>query len=669
MLIALALAAPGHALAGGDVSSADSRSDAPQLAPTVVIAAPMSEPLTVTTDPRQARQPIPAHDGADILKTIPGFSVIRKGGTDGDPVFRGMAGSRLNILLDGEHILGGCGGRMDPPTAYVFPESYDRMTVLKGPQTVLHGSGNSAATVLFERDRRMVDAPFTELRGSLTGGSFGRNDQVFDALHATPSYYARAIATRSQADDYEDGDGRQVHSQYLRWSTNASLGWTPDPDTWLELGLAASDGEAAYADRGMDGAKFKRENVSLKFEKRNVGPMVERIEGQLYRNYIDHVMDNFSLRTPPAMRMLSNPDRETSGGRFATRLKPADATRLEVGMDFQRNEHTFRGGTAYRSAARVTDARFGNEGVFGEVEQFVGDRDRLIAGLRVDRWRARDARATTLQVGGAPLATAQTRRSDVLTSGFGRWEHDLGETTTTYAGLGRVVRFPDYWELISQNKQSLTSNSAFLTRPERTTQLDVGLTHDGGRWSTEIAAFASRIDDYILIDSRTKSGATIVRNVDARTWGLELGGRYDIDAHWQADASLAYTRGRNRSDATALAQMPPLEARLALNWRSDPWSAGGLLRLVAKQDRIDPGKGNIVGQDLGASPGFGVFSINAGYKASEHMSLTAGIDNLFDKRYAEHISRAGASVAGFEQTTRVNEPGRNVWVKLSAAFD
>ncbi len=72
----------------------------------VVVTAPQStEPLTVTTDPKKPRQPVPAHDGADYLKTIPGFSVIRKGGTDGDPVFRGMAGSRLNILLDGEQIL------------------------------------------------------------------------------------------------------------------------------------------------------------------------------------------------------------------------------------------------------------------------------------------------------------------------------------------------------------------------------------------------------------------------------------------------------------------------------------------------------------------------------------------------------------------------------------
>jgi iron complex outermembrane receptor protein len=47
--------------------------------------------------------------------------------------------------------------------------------------------------------------------------------------------------------------------------------------------------------------------------------------------------------------------------------------------------------------------------------------------------------------------------------------------------------------------------------------------------------------------------------------------------------------------------------------------------------------------------------------------VTAGIDNLFDRTYAEHLSRSGAAVAGFEQTTRVNEPGRTIWLKLSTS--
>src|SRR5512146_273391 len=173
MSMKLKVSAVAVALAiGGMAQAADTLDE-------VVVTAPQStEPLIVRTNPKKPRQPVPAHDGADYLKTIPGFSVIRKGGTDGDPVFRGMAASRVNVLIDGEQLLGGCGMRMDPPTAYVFPEAYDRIVVTKGPQTVLRGPGNSAATVSFERDvRRFAETGYLA-NASLLGASFGRSDLV-----------------------------------------------------------------------------------------------------------------------------------------------------------------------------------------------------------------------------------------------------------------------------------------------------------------------------------------------------------------------------------------------------------------------------------------------------------------------------------------------------------
>src|SRR5690606_10957830 len=167
------------------------------LSPTVVTAPTTEAPLTVVTDPKAPRQPLPAHDGADFLKSIPGFSVIRKGGTDGDPVLRGFSGSRLGILLDGQEIYGGCGGRMDPPTAYVYPGSYDRVTVLKGPQSVRYGAGQSAGVVLFERDVKRMETFGWKADGSLTLGSFGRNDQMADVLVGNPQAYVRAGGTRA----------------------------------------------------------------------------------------------------------------------------------------------------------------------------------------------------------------------------------------------------------------------------------------------------------------------------------------------------------------------------------------------------------------------------------------------------------------------------------------
>ena len=93
-------------------------------------------PLTFITNPKTPRQPLPASDGTDYLKTIPG-SAIRNGGTNGDPVLRGMFGSRLNILTNGSAMPGACPARMDAPSSYISPETFDQLTVIKGPQTVL----------------------------------------------------------------------------------------------------------------------------------------------------------------------------------------------------------------------------------------------------------------------------------------------------------------------------------------------------------------------------------------------------------------------------------------------------------------------------------------------------------------------------------------------------
>lgn len=652
-----------------------------QLSTVVVTAAAPLEPLTLVTDPKQPRQPIPAHDGADYLKTMPGFSVIRKGGTDGDPVFRGMAASRVNILMDGEAILGGCGSRMDPPTAYIYPESYDRITLIKGPQTVLYGPGNSAATVLFERDPPYYAEPKLEASGSTTVGSFGRRDVVAEAMAGNALGYLRLNGTYTEADNYKDGDGNEVHSAYERWNGSLALGWTPDENTSLELTAALSDGKAAYADRGMDGSSFDRENIGLKFEKHQLNDRLRHVEAQVFYNYVDHVMDNYTLREVPATGMMntpraSNPDRKTIGGKLLAEIDLTHNLLWTLGTDFQQNEHSLRASTdervqSYRDLDRVDDARFQFQGVFSELKLSLTDQQRFIGGLRVDRWKVEDKREN-IKTGMTSHAnpTAQKTREDTLYSGFLRYEQDLEHSpTTVYAGLGHVARFPDYWELF--NKEGVNSLSALDTDPEHTTQLDLGLLYSDGTWSGSVSLFYNEIQDYILIENNYAKGmrtATVTRNVNAHTWGAEATLEYQINPQWKADGSLAYVRGENETDDVALAQIPPLEARLGLQYESNAWSVGTLLRLVAEQDRVSIGQGNVAGQDIGESSGFAILSVNAGWRPLEQLRLSAGVDNLFDRAYAEHISRAGAMVSGFTQTDRVNEPGRTLWLRADLKF-
>lgn len=660
----------------------------------VVTGVRTSSPLQLVTDPKRPRQPLPAHDGADYLKTIPGFSVIRKGGTDGDPILRGMAGSRLSMLVNGEMILGGCNNRMDPPTAYVFPETFDSIRVIKGPQSVQHGPGNSAGVVLFERNPARPEDSGWKLHSSVLGASFGRHDEVVDLQYRSPEWELRGSASNATADNYEDGGGNAIHSQYQRWNSQLALAWTPDAHTRVEVSTAFSDGEAAYADRGVDGSKFSRENLNLKFTRSGLMGLVEGYEVQAYHNYVDHVMDNYSLRElsgAMAVPVAMNPDRTTEGGRLALSLVPQPWLTLDVGVDAQRNSHTSRNTMnqntqPYNSLARSDDAEFSQLGIFLEAQWSLGDDNRIVSGLRVDEWQVQDQRRMIPLSMMSSVANPQAglEREDTLHSGFLRYEDAIAATGFTwYAGVGHNERFPDYWELTKETATALAATASL--EAERNTQIDTGLLFRNDSLQASLSVFHSNVDDYLMIQSGVMKPAvtmggmpgmgmpaqrstSIVRNIDARSWGVEFDSQYRFATNWRAELSLASVRGANDTDGSTLAQLPPLEARFGVYYDRGDWTAGLLWRSLASQDRVDIGKGNIVGQDFGPTISADVLSVNAGWRATPQVLVTAGIDNLLDETYAEHVSRAGAMIPGFDQIARINEPGRTLWMKAQYSF-
>ena len=66
-----------------------------------------------------------------------------------------------------------------------------------------------------------------------------------------------------------------------------------------------------------------------------------------------------------------------------------------------------------------------------------------------------------------------------------------------------------------------------------------------------------------------------------------------------------------------------------------------------RQSRVATGEGNVSSRDLGPTPGFGVMALNAAWKFNHRMQLSAGVDNLFDHTYSEHLNLAGSSDFGY----------------------
>lgn len=653
--------------------------DAKTLDTLVVTAAAPSSPLQWVTDPRLPRQPVPASDGADYLKTVPGFSAIRNGGTNGDPVLRGMGGSRLNILSNEGTLIGACPSRMDNPLSYIAPETFDRLTVIKGPQSVRWGAGASAGTVRFERDTPRFDAPGMRLNASALAGSNNRNDQVLDASFGSQPGYVRVNGNRSEADDYKDGNGDVVPSRWRKWNADAAIGWTPDADTVLELSAGTGDAIARYAGRGMDGAAFKRDSYGLRFERGNLPGAWDKLQANLYYNNADHLMDNYTLRTPnPAssmpMPMASNVERRTTGGRVSSEWRWQDVA-IVAGVDAQDSRHRSRNGmgrNTWQQSPWKRDADFSNLGVFTELTLGEGTAQRWISGLRLDRAQVKDRRATTGMMN-MPNPTAGQQRQQDLGSGFLRYERDHGQAWTWYAGIGHSERMPDYWELFSANAGPAGSINAFsAVKPEQTTQLDLGLQFRSQHVDAWVSAYAGRLQDYILFRYRSggmMGSTTQADNVDARIAGAEAGLEWRLAQAWKLGGTLAYAWGENRSEGRPLPQIPPLEARLSASYEHQRWSAGALLRAASHQHRVAEDEGNVVARDLGPTAGFATLSLNAAYRFTDALRASVGVDNVFDRAYAEHLNLAGSADFGFPaDPVRINEPGRNVWLKLDYRY-
>ena len=641
------------------------------LAPIVVTAQQGNDAhgLIVHADPKQPTQPIPAVDGAAYLQSIVGFNQIKNGGANGDVTFRGMFGSRIKILTDGTENLGACPSRMDNPASYVSPESYDKITVVKGPQTVQYAHTGSAATVIFEREpEQLTSAKPYRGQASVMLGSYGRLDQNVEAAVGDETKYARLNANRSIADSYQDGAGNTVPSDWEKWNADLALGWTPNEDTWVELKGGKSDGEAVYAGRPMDGSKFARESLGLHVEKKNIGDVIKKVEAQVDYSYNDHVMDNFSLRKfNPAdgmsMPMASNVARRTLNARVAM-TQDWGKLQLISGIDSQKNEHTKRSGSLmspYQNKARVGDMDFESYGAFGELSYAFNDQHKLVTGARVDQAKIDN------------LAT-DTERKETLPSGFVRIESELAEHVKTYAGLGYVERVPDYWELFSTKYHQSAGTTFADLENEKTAQFDAGYQYEQGAFKSWASVYAGLIQDYILVKyvpvtsmGKTKYEAQS-RNVDATIAGAEAGVAYQLTDQIQADISAMYAWGENTTDHTALPQIAPLEGRFNLRYVQEKYNLGLLWRVVAAQDRTSYREGNIIGYDLEDSKGFGTLSLNGTYNIQKDLDLSVGIDNVLNKNYAEHLNKLGSSGFGYAATEQFNNIGRNYWARISMKF-
>ena len=217
--------------------------------------------------------------------------------------------------------------------------------------------------------------------------------------------------------------------------------------------------------------------------------------------------------------------------------------------------------------------------------------------------------------------------------------YNLSKGSRIKVNYGKAFRAPTIFELYSQMIHSPIARMRVIVEgnpdlePEKSTNFDISLEGEKGKATGKLTYFHNKISN--LIDSQAEfrgfmNGAmTFIyryRNVDKATFdGLEAETKYRFDKHWSARANYTYLDARDDNTGSRLTGRALNTGTVELSWtdaKKDPWTATlynqwyqNYLTSANNKSYSYSLTNFVVTKDIGK------------------MSLYAGVDNLFNKKF------------------------------------
>lgn len=630
--------------------------------PTVVVH---GRPLTPFTH-QPAWTALAEPNIAYLLKRIPGANLNFNGSLAGIAQYRGLFGSRVNVLIDDMAIGNACSNNMDAPLHYLPRTQLENLELIRGIAPVSSGIETIGGTVIAEQRRLPFSAgDAAEFHGAIEGGGQSVDDgYALNGLFgiANARHRAQLGISREDGDDREFGDGHIRPSAYARDAYDVDYGFRDGPH---ELGLGyrrnetgATGTPALPMDDIYSDANIGRIGYAGLLGGAEVGI-------RAWYTAIDHRMSNFEMRRVPLGRERFVDATAGTFGAHAYAGLPAAGGHLEIGTDMLRtgNDSTiFAPNNAAFFVDNFQDARRDAYSLYGEWARFIGERTELEFGLRythvameagsVDASMAR-AMAGGLRVLRDRFNAASRERDENLVDWAMLATYALTSTLDLEFGVARKNRAPSYQERFLWTPLEATAGLAdgnlyvgdLTLDPETAHQFELGMN-----WEAERARFAPRmfyhhIDDYIqgtpARDPIVNAVATAngdatplaFSNVDAELYGVDADWGVQLHERWFLDGVVSWVRGERRDINDDLFRIAPLNTVIDLSYRSTRWSVTAESVFYAAQEAVSATNGEA------ASPGYGLLNLYGQYDFPRHgMTVSAGLENLLDKTYRPHLN-------------------------------
>ena len=646
-------------------------------------------------------------DTTELMHKVPGGNFNDNGPISGQTQYRGMFGTRMNVRIDGMYINSGGPNWMDPPLHYVPKSLLESIEVERGIAPVSSGSGIGGYVKANTKSSKFTNSDKYEFHGS-TDVSAHSVDSGYNLggilSYSNNKHRFHFLGARDNGNDLDFGNGEISGTEYERDNYGIGYGFKQDQQE-LALNFRHQDtGRSGTPALPLDIAFLNTELFNAKY---NTKWNQLAIETSINYTDVAHQMDNYTLR--PA------PDFFTPGPGTDRRFVNADADSLvyaikgtlpfvrgeiSFGFDSSLNKHNATVFDPDQSSFFVTN--FNNVhndtySFFLETKQKMNPRLNLELGIRytrVDMDADKVAAAVTPAGTAGPTAALSTafNASDRSQSDNNvDWVAELNYAMTDHLdvelGVARKNRSPYYLErylwIPLEVNAGLGDGNSYVgdvnLNPEVSHQVELGLNFHHHHYYFSPRVFYRSVDDFIQGTASTNAAVITVAklnsetsplvftNVDAELYGADADWGYTFNQQWKLDGVISYVRGKRRDINDDLYRISPLNSSIALTHERESWSATIEGVFVARQDAIS---NTIVTSESRTSnsdtPGYMLMNISGKWKPTHGLTLNAGIGNVLDKNYTNHLSgfnrNSGSDVP---VGSRLPGAGRNVFTTIS----
>ncbi|MFO7445207.1 MAG: TonB-dependent receptor [Ignavibacteriaceae bacterium] len=650
----------------------------------------------------------PFHSLPDILKKEPGISVINDGVWGTEISIRGLNRENIVALIDGNRVA--TSTDVAARFSMVDVNDIERIEIIKGASSSIYGSGATGGIINIVTKSPEFRNSFS-LGGSINTGynSVNNSSVTSGSVSGGGSIWSSKISgSYRKAGNISTPAGELENSQFEDYSFSGSLNVVPVRNHLFRINYQLFKA----VDVGIPGASVfpntadvrypdeRRELISGAYDIQNISKLLYKLSfkyshQEIERNVenIPHIVQNIpATETTPARRvsvLKITPEAEHRNNNILLQgnFLLSENNNLILGFDYwdrsyngNRERHQLievlnPQGNVINTTNRIIgekplpDSKFKSYGIFAQDDaELIEDKLSVSIGARIDKidisgettlnpiYEITNGIRNDAPAGQKIIWNKISADENSYSTNIGL-KYSLNRSLDLTLSAGYAFRSPsleERFQYIDQGSYVRIGNP--LLEPERVKSADLGIRYYISNIKIVSSFFFNYFNNLITEIPGTfeDRNAFIKTNIgEARLYGFDLNTEYNFYKDFVFHFTSSYVKGEDVTADGSLPEIPPLKNIIGLRFiifdmiQTDVSSA-----IYAAQNNVAEGET--------ATGGYTLFDLSFNTKniniSSYSVKFMAGIENIFNKHYRDHLS-----------TTRGNilvGPGRNFYLKV-----